>query len=120
MTGAERIEQLMTRMLVPLKRWAAMDSPKVRRAEVQEVVRLGEQVRQESVALQGDPVRGTITDAMRREVLRRAGGVCRRCSMPLGDDYEIDHIIPVARFGVTAIDNLQAIHRACNRQKAAS
>jgi 5-methylcytosine-specific restriction endonuclease McrA len=118
MTSAQRVEQLVTRILVPLKRWAQTESPRPRRAEVLEVVRLAEEARQEALALQGDPKRLTITPQMRLLVVARANGRCAECGLPLDQDYEIDHIIPVARFGATTVDNLQALHTACNRRKA--
>lgn len=121
MTGAERLERLLTRLLVPLKRWAETESPKPRRAEVQELVRVAEEARQEAVALKGEPQRAGIPDWMRAEVVRRAKGCCEICGDPFStaDPLEVDHIIPVARFGVTALDNLQAAHTSCNRRKSA-
>ena len=45
-------------------------------------------------------------------------GVCNYCNKPLGDDFEIDHIRPVAKNGETEIDNLQLLHQRCNRKKS--
>lgn len=121
MNGADRLERLLTRLLVPLKRWAESESPRPRRAEVQELVRVAEEARQEAVALQGEPVRTSIPQWMRDEVVRRAKGCCEICGNPFTatDQPEVDHIVPVARFGVTQIDNLQAAHGSCNRHKSA-
>jgi 5-methylcytosine-specific restriction endonuclease McrA len=45
-------------------------------------------------------------------------GLCVLCAMPLGDhNCEIDHIIPVKKHGVTAINNLQLLCFMCNRGK---
>lgn len=37
------------------------------------------------------------------------------CGRPLGDDSEVDHIIPLSKGGVNHMANLQLLHRFCNR-----
>jgi 5-methylcytosine-specific restriction endonuclease McrA len=118
-TGAERLEALLTRVIAPLKRWAVTPTTTVRRAEVLELLRLAEEARQESVALRGDPTRQHIPADVRRRVIARARGVCCLCTNPLGADVHIDHIIPLARFGTNSEDNLQAICAGCNLRKSA-
>lgn len=43
-------------------------------------------------------------------------GKCQICGQSV-IDFEVDHIIPVARGGTTGIFNLQLLCRSCNRQK---
>lgn len=53
--------------------------------------------------------------ALRVEVLERDGHQCRLCGKPTN---EVDHVWPVILGGRTTLDNLQAICRPCNAQKA--
>jgi 5-methylcytosine-specific restriction endonuclease McrA len=46
-------------------------------------------------------------------------GKCACCEKPLGDKYELDHIIPLARGGSNTDDNIQLLTPTCNRQKGA-
>lgn len=60
-----------------------------------------------------------------KSILRKTSTVCALCGMPLDKTLKypnpmsitIDHIIPVALGGKSTIDNLQATHWICNRQK---
>jgi 5-methylcytosine-specific restriction endonuclease McrA len=47
----------------------------------------------------------------------RQGGRCAICGQPLGDDFQIDHIIPWAEGGPTNTNNLQAICPKCHKTK---
>ncbi|AYR01168.1 HNH endonuclease [Mycobacterium phage LeMond] len=63
-----------------------------------------------------------------RRAKRRDGDDCAACGLPI--DYEahhldplsfqIDHITPLARGGSDTLDNIQAMHRMCNRDKGDS
>lgn len=46
-------------------------------------------------------------------------GKCACCKLPLGDDYHIDHIMPLALGGTNTDDNIQLLRARCNRQKNA-
>lgn len=46
-------------------------------------------------------------------------GKCACCGKRLGDKYELDHIIPLARGGSNTDDNIQLLTPKCNRQKGA-
>lgn len=39
------------------------------------------------------------------------------CKQPLGDDYHMDHIMPLALGGINTDDNIQLLRSFCNRQK---
>lgn len=42
---------------------------------------------------------------------------CKKCSKPLDEHFEVDHIIPVARGGGNNSENLQALCPGCHRCK---
>lgn len=55
-------------------------------------------------------------------VVRRAGSRCEYCHAPqrvVGYRLEREHIVPLARGGVTVLDNLALACRGCNAAKAA-
>ena len=60
--------------------------------------------------------RERISGEVRRFVWKRDAGRCSRCAAE--DDLQFDHIIPVARGGGNAAENIQILCGACNRQKS--
>lgn len=61
-----------------------------------------------------------ISDALRAEVVQRAGEHCEYCLIHQGDSlyaHEADHIIPVKHRGETTADNLCLACLECNRNK---
>jgi len=127
MPPARRAEELVTRGITALKQWserhAAADRVTLRVSEVRAVLETLEVARQEVVALNGPPTRDHIPAALRRQVERLAGYRCEGCATDLSAedaDRHIDHIIPVARFGVTRLDNLQLLCGPCNLRKGAA
>lgn len=50
----------------------------------------------------------------------RQGCVCAACAKPLAHGEHIDHIIPIARGGVTSIGNLQILCPECNMSKGST
>lgn len=61
-----------------------------------------------------------VKQELKEEHFRRHGLVCPRCGRhyPSPDDFEVDHIIPVARGGRNSVNNTQVVCRACNREKS--
>ena len=65
--------------------------------------------------------------AHNKSILRKTAMVCALCGMPLDKSLKypdpmsisIDHIIPVKLGGKSTIDNLQATHLICNKEKGA-
>ena len=111
----DRIARHLDHICDALGRWARAKAPD--RYEIRTVLDIAQHGRAELRALQGDRSRQPITAAMRLDVMTRAQGRCEIC----GDPAEhVDHILPVARYGATAIDNLQALCGPCNRRKGAS
>lgn len=46
-------------------------------------------------------------------------GKCPCCGLPLGDNYHLDHIMPLALGGTNTDDNIQLLRQECNNQKRA-
>lgn len=44
-------------------------------------------------------------------------GLCVCCHQPLGDNYHLDHIIPLCQGGTNTDDNVQLLRAQCNREK---
>ena len=65
--------------------------------------------------------------AAKRAMFRIYGHTCHICGHPIDYTlpwtdpaaYVVDHIVPIAAGGSDAINNKQAAHRDCNRQKGA-
>ena len=54
------------------------------------------------------------------EVYISHSGVCGICHKPVSDkEFEIDHIIPIAKGGGHIRSNVQPAHRPCNKRKGA-
>ena len=46
-------------------------------------------------------------------------GMCACCGQQLGDDYHLDHRVPLSRGGVNEDGNMQLLRQRCNNQKHA-
>ena len=46
-------------------------------------------------------------------------GLCPCCNLPLGNDFHMDHIDPIARGGSIGSDNIQLMRAICNMNKSA-
>lgn len=46
-------------------------------------------------------------------------GKCACCGLPLGDDYHLDHNMPLTLGGSNTDDNMQLLRKRCNLQKKA-
>ena len=46
-------------------------------------------------------------------------GTCACCGLPLGDNYHLDHIMPLALGGRNEDSNIQLLRQRCNNQKHA-
>lgn len=67
--------------------------------------------------------RALMTSSLRQGILDRDHHTCQQCGVSVQDEphllLEVDHIIPVSKGGLTAIDNLQTLCWRCNRSKGA-
>lgn len=61
---------------------------------------------------------GTYSAADIERLYAEQGGLCRWCSEPLSDGFEIDHVIPLSRGGSNSPDNLAVTCIHCNRRKS--
>ncbi|MSQ41454.1 MAG: HNH endonuclease [Dehalococcoidia bacterium] len=64
----------------------------------------------------GEAKRERIPDDVRILAWERDGGRCVRCGAE--DDLQFDHLIPVAKGGGNAADNIQVLCGDCNRLKS--
>lgn len=60
--------------------------------------------------------RRKMTPAMREIVFERDGRICRVCAAT--ENLHIDHVVPIARGGLTELDNLAVLCGPCNLSKS--
>ena len=62
---------------------------------------------------------GALSKGLGEKLFSLQKGKCPCCGLPLGDDYHMDHIIPLALGGPNTDDNIQLLRQRCNNQKHA-
>jgi len=63
---------------------------------------------------------GQVSGSARYEVLKRAGGRCELCGVPIKERaIEVDHVMPRKHGGTDDLENLQALCWKCNENKGA-
>lgn len=60
---------------------------------------------------------GQLSAGIVAKLLRLQRGRCTCCGAPLGNDYHLDHIIPLAKGGANTDENVQLLTQRCNNQK---
>ena len=60
---------------------------------------------------------GTLSKGLSAKLFKLQRGKCACCGKPLGGDYHLDHIMPIALGGSNTDDNIQLLKQLCNRQK---
>jgi len=67
--------------------------------------------------------RALMTSMLREKIKNRDNFTCKICSLSVNEEknllLEIDHIIPLAKGGITSEENLQTLCWKCNRSKGA-
>jgi 5-methylcytosine-specific restriction endonuclease McrA len=63
---------------------------------------------------------GVLSRLLAQRLYKLQRGKCACCSLPLGDNYHLDHIMPLALGGSNTDDNIQLLRQRCNGQKHAS
>lgn len=61
---------------------------------------------------------GNLSRDIIKKLLQLQKGLCPCCKKPLGEDFHLDHIIPLAKGGTNTDDNVQLLRRLCNSQKS--
>lgn len=83
------------------------------RAENQQELRVHQQNdRARKIGAEGQLPRGIVP-----RLLERQQGMCPCCRQPLGDDFEMDHIIALSNSGPNVESNIQLMRAECNRDK---
>lgn len=62
---------------------------------------------------------GVLSKGIAKKLYSLQRGKCACCGLPLGDDYHLDHIMPLALGGTNTDNNIQLLRATCNRQKNA-
>ena len=62
---------------------------------------------------------GKLSKGLSAKLFKLQKGKCPCCNQPLGDDYHMDHIMPLAKGGANEDLNIQLLRQQCNQQKSA-
>lgn len=62
---------------------------------------------------------GALSKGLAEKLFKLQKGKCPCCKQPLGDDYHMDHKMPLALGGSNTDDNMQLLRAVCNMQKSA-
>lgn len=62
---------------------------------------------------------GQLSEGLIERLFNLQKGKCACCSLPLGDDFHLDHIMPIALGGPNTDDNMQLLRKSCNLSKNA-
>lgn len=63
---------------------------------------------------------GTLSVDIAAKLFKLQKGKCACCGEPLGSDYHLDHIMPIALGGENVDKNIQLLRARCNMQKQAT
>lgn len=62
-------------------------------------------------------VGGKLSTGLADRLFKLQRGKCACCGLPLGDNYHLDHIMPLALEGPNTDDNMQLLRATCNQEK---
>lgn len=62
---------------------------------------------------------GSLSKGLEDRLYALQKGKCACCRQPLGENYHLDHIMPLALGGTNTDDNIQLLRQRCNNQKHA-
>lgn len=60
---------------------------------------------------------GELSKGIAEKLFALQKGKCACCGEPLGNNYHLDHIMPLALGGTNTDDNIQLLRQRCNNQK---
>lgn len=63
---------------------------------------------------------GKLSKGLKSKLFVQQKGMCPCCKQPLGDDFHMDHVMPLALGGSNTDDNMQLLRKKCNLEKHAS
>ena len=61
---------------------------------------------------------GTLSMNLAAKLFELQQGMCPCCNQPLGDNYHMDHIMPISLGGPNIDSNIQLLKQQCNLQKS--
>jgi 5-methylcytosine-specific restriction endonuclease McrA len=62
---------------------------------------------------------GKLSQDIEMRLFAAQNGLCVCCGCNLGNNYHVDHIMPLALGGTNTDDNVQLLRAECNMRKAA-
>jgi 5-methylcytosine-specific restriction endonuclease McrA len=62
---------------------------------------------------------GNLSKGLTKKLFKLQNGKCPCCQQPLGNDFNLDHIVPLALGGSNTDENIQLLRKQCNNQKSA-
>jgi 5-methylcytosine-specific restriction endonuclease McrA len=60
---------------------------------------------------------GKLSKGLTEKLISAQKGRCACCGQPLGTNFDLDHIVPLAKGGKNVDSNMQLLRRKCNQQK---
>ena len=60
---------------------------------------------------------GILSPGIQEKLFKLQKGKCPCCTLPLGENFHLDHIIPLSRGGTNTDKNVQLLRAICNNQK---
>jgi 5-methylcytosine-specific restriction endonuclease McrA len=109
------------KVLISTKLWRFENPEKVKEyskeyaAKNAESRRIWQQNRRARQLKNGDK----LSKGLAQKLFKLQKGKCPCCKQLLGDDYHLDHIVPLALGGSNTDDNIQLLRATCNNQKSA-
>ena len=61
---------------------------------------------------------GKLSHGLAEKLFKLQRGKCPCCGEPLGSNYHLDHIVPLAKGGLNIDSNIQLLRATCNLQKS--
>ena len=102
-----------------VNRWQSANPDRVKaaikkwRSENPETYRIIGQNRRARKSIGG----GKLSQGLAAKLFKMQRGKCSCCGLPLGKEYHLDHIMPLALGGSNTDENIQLLRKRCNLQK---
>lgn len=61
---------------------------------------------------------GKLSQGLSAKLFKLQRGLCPCCKQPLGDNFHLDHIVPIKLGGANIDSNIQLLRQRCNNQKS--